>query len=365
VSWEADLHSGAEAKGAPASDPAGIRVTRERLERYLRAKFPDWGNIEVIGVKNIPGGFAKATFELELQDSKHGRRLLILRADQPLTIFHMDGAIVNKEFNVVQVAFHSGLPVAEPLWLEDDPDALGARFFVSKKAAGTNFGDVMGATTALSEELIKDLVRVLAKIHATELRGDDPHLTRSHLSKWLKYSSLAELVPEYVRYWQAIARKCDFGASPTLTRAFHWLLQNVPRNSEKPRLVHGDYGLHNVLLLDGKVSAVLDWEASYVGDPADEFFMFSQALGKQVDQTQLMRWYRDAGGVPMSDYRLRYFEVLSCLKGPITGYGSLSLIGRNPSADLKITTVGYRFVTHFLKSINDRIAAAEAAKGSE
>jgi aminoglycoside phosphotransferase (APT) family kinase protein len=235
---------------------------------------------------------------------------------------------------------------------------------VSKKVAGTNFGDVMDVKKDLSEDIIKELMRVLATIHATPLRRSDPNLAASHLHKWIEYETLTDLIPEYVKYWRAIADKSDVGASPALTRGFNWLLKNAPVCGDRPRLLHGDYGLHNVLLHEGRVSAVLDWEASYIGDPADEFFLFSQALGSHYSQERLMRWYWEMGGMPISEYRLRYFEVLNCLKGPITGYASMSLIGKHPSADLKFTAVSYRFVTMPMRSLNERIAAAEAARWS-
>jgi aminoglycoside phosphotransferase (APT) family kinase protein len=362
VEWEAELHAGQADEAMVVQGPAGIVVTCELLKQYMRFRFAELVDVEVLSLRRIPGGFAKATLEFDVLDKEHGRRALVIRADQPLTIFHMDGAVVSKEFHAVRFAFEAGIPVAEPLWLEESAAALGAPFFVSKKVAGTNFGDVMDVKKSLSEDIIKELMRVLAKIHATPLTMNDPSLAASHLHKWVNYETLTDLVPEYVKYWRAIAEKSDFGASPALTRGFNWLLKNAPVCPERPRLLHGDYGLHNVLLHDGQVSAVLDWEASYIGDPADEFFLFSQAVGSHYSQEQLMRWYWEAGGMPISEYRLRYFEVLNCLKGPITGYASMSLIGKQPSADLKFTAVSYRFVTRPMRSLNERIAAAEAAR---
>ena len=43
--------------------------------------------------------------------------------------------------------------------------------------------------------------------------------------------------------------------------------QLVPRCPEEHALVHGDFGANNVLVHDGSVSGVLDWESALVGDP--------------------------------------------------------------------------------------------------
>ena len=49
------------------------------------------------------------------------------------------------------------------------------------------------------------------------------------------------------------------------------LLTSVP-DAGPARVVHGDYGLHNVMLdHDGSVAAVLDWEIATLGDPLADF----------------------------------------------------------------------------------------------
>ena len=42
----------------------------------------------------------------------------------------------------------------------------------------------------------------------------------------------------------------------------------MPREEFDPVLVHGDYGLANVLIDGENVNAVLDWELSFIGDRA-------------------------------------------------------------------------------------------------
>jgi hypothetical protein len=112
----------------------------------------------------------------------------------------------------------------------------------------------------------------------------------------------------------------------------------------------------------GKVSAVLDWEASHLGDPADEFFLFAHALSGVVDRPTLMRWYEEAGGQNIDEYRLRYFDIVGCLKGPIVGYGSLALAEQNPDSDIKTCLVGLQYIALPLQSLNALIGMAEAAR---
>jgi aminoglycoside phosphotransferase (APT) family kinase protein len=276
----------------------------------------------------------------------------------------MDGSDVRNEFPALRYAHARGVPVAEALWLEDDPAILGGRFIVSRMASGRNYGDVFGSGTALDEATIRELVRVLATLHRTPLDHDDPAFRASHLSKWARYRTVREFAGPYVEYWAGIAEKC-LVSSPAIARGFAWLRANLPQDETPTVMAHGDYGLHNVMIEDGKVAAILDWEASYVGDPADEFFLFAIVMSPFVDPATLIQWYLEAGGQPISEFRLRFFAVLGCLKGPIVGYGSLNLSEHHPEADIKICLVGLKYVALQLNALNDAIAAAEAARDAQ
>jgi aminoglycoside phosphotransferase (APT) family kinase protein len=363
TNWECALVAPAQEPTSPGRcSPAGLSVSAPELQAYIRRKFPERRDAEVINFERLPGGYSKITILFGTRDALQGEQSLVLRAEQPVTPFHMDGADIVNEFSVLRVAYAAGLPVAEPLWVEDDRTLLGARFLVTRRVEGANFGSVLTGNQVLTEQTIKNVLAVLAKIHTTKLNVDDAWVRRSHLRKWLQFETLTECTHAYVNYWREISRKCGHEASPAITRGFNWLLDNVPRCDEKPGLVHGDYGLHNMMIDDGRVTAVLDWEGAYAGDPADEFFLFTHVMSQYVAPPVLMDWYAQAGGRRIGDYRLKYFNVLNALKGPIVGYGALSLVANYSDIDVKNAYVGLRFVHLPLSNLNRAIEEAEAAK---
>ena len=342
--------------------PGGFEVSAEQLADYLRRKHPDWSDLEVSRFHKLPGGYSKTTVLFETLDNLNGKQALVMRAEQPLTPFHMDGADITNEFAVLSLAYESGVPVAEPLWLEDDPAQLGVRFLVSRQAPGETYGNVMKGNTVLSEEAIQALLSNLVKIHNTPLDMAHPMVQRSHLKKWLQYPTLTEFTNAYVRYWIDLGVRNDMEASPVFTRAANWLLNNVPVCEDPPVLIHGDYSLHNIMIQDHRISAILDWEASHVGDPADEFTYFSLAMSHSISPEKLVQLYRELGGRPIDEYRLRYFDVINCIKCPVTGYGSLSLIDKHPEVDVKVAYVGYQFLYRMLGLVDESIQRAEAAR---
>jgi aminoglycoside phosphotransferase (APT) family kinase protein len=365
VNWEAELHADRSPPPAQASLDPGARkraVTHDALQDYLSELNLPVGPMKATSIRELPGGYSKQTILFDADTTTEGEKSFVIRAEISPTPFLMDGADIVNEFCTVKAAFEEGLPVAEPMWLEEDANKLGSRFFVSRRAAGSNFGDVMGGRGALSRETIKDLVRVLALIHNARLDPDDAYVGRSHLRRWLGCRTMSETAQAYVDYWAELSRRLDFGLSPAIERGFAWLRGNLPDCDDRPVLVHGDYGLHNVMIDRGKVSAVLDWEAAYVGDPADEFFLFSLALSPYVSRPELLRLYGEAGGRPISRYRLCFYDVLNCLKGPIVGYGALQTLEKHPAANVKVSFIAYRYMALQLRMLNDAIEKAEAAR---
>ena len=73
----------------------------------------------------------------------------------------------------------------------------------------------------------------------------------------------------------------------------------APDSSPTPQqqaLVHGDYNFHNLLFDGDRLSAVLDWELSHVGHPAEDLGYIKQTAEQSVAWEDFMAAYRDEGG---------------------------------------------------------------------
>ena len=128
------------------------------------------------GLRQLPGGASRETwaFEAMLAGEPQPRRL-VLRRDPGPTSVDSDRA---HEFQILRAARASGVPVPEVYWLGDDPEALGARFFIMEYVAGetlarrllrdAEYQHARGVMTA-------QLGAILARIHAldTTVQGLD------------------------------------------------------------------------------------------------------------------------------------------------------------------------------------------------
>jgi aminoglycoside phosphotransferase (APT) family kinase protein len=98
-------------------------------------------------------------------------------------------------------------------------------------------------------------------------------------------------------------------AAPVAHDLFAWLRANVPPPSERAVIVHGDVGLHNLLVDGDRVSVVLDWERAHLGDPTEDLVYLRPTLDGVLDWDEFMAAYLAAGGTSPGPDRERFYRV--------------------------------------------------------
>lgn len=169
---------------------------------------------------------------------------------------------MGREYRAMAALVGSGVPVPTMHALCEDPEVIGASFYVMQKVVGTAYQhasqlELLGAerTQAISEDLVDTLGRLHAVDPAAVGLGDfgrpDGYLERQ-VSRWRKQLEASR------------SRTID-GIDELADR----LSASIPSSSEGT-IVHGDYRLDNVLIDSqngDRMTAVLDWEMSTLGDP--------------------------------------------------------------------------------------------------
>lgn len=340
------------------------RFTRETFQQYLSERFPDAAGLKVERFEELPVGFSKKTIMVELDRALFGTTSLVIRAEPNVRLIEIDGADPRFEFPTVMLAYRAGLPVPEPLWVEADVERLGMRFFVSRRGEGANLGTLNSAQSEVPDAVLEDLARHLARLHSVQLDPSDPFLQQSHLSRWLHFPTITESTTHFVRYWRRLVELGELGPSPLLEIGLRWMEHNVPRSSDVPVFLHGDYGLHNVLVDGERVSAILDWETSHIGDPAEDVtHLLTFTAG--IDQERFLSAYARHGGAKLTPYRLRYFEVFQCVLMIASCLVALSRLHVSAQVSPKLLVLGVRHMNFFASRLIDRIRDAEAAKAGD
>ncbi len=354
---------GASATASSQADAPARVLTRDSFEGYVKQKFPERENLRVESFKQLTGGYQKTTILFDIVFDTAGRKgqrqSLVIRAEKDDRFVTLDAGDVCSEFEVVRLAHAAGIIVAEPMWLESDASLLGQRFFVSRKVEGDNYGTAIASDKPINDELAYEFIRTLADIHAVSLTDE---IKKSPIGHWVKYRTLHESTAANVAYWTSQPWLASASPSPVLRRLKTWLEDHVPPDLEEPCFVHCDYGIHNFLVKDGKISGVLDWEAARIGDPAEDIAWCLQSSAGKIDGTLALRWYQELTGRKVSEYRLRYYDVFSTMKVMVGASCAAALYEATPGAAIEWCNIPLLWAPMMAATVEAKIAAAEAVR---
>jgi aminoglycoside phosphotransferase (APT) family kinase protein len=220
-------------------------------------------------------------------------------------------------------------PVPEPLALCDDPEVIGAIFYVMELAKGRPYanGALPEFDPATRRAMYEQLVDTLADLHSI-----DPQA--AELGDFGKPGNYFE---RQVMRWTRQYRDSQTDYIPEVERLIAFLPETVPEQS-RVSIVHGDYRIDNVVFDgDGTLTAVLDWELATLGDPLADFSYLAMQwmmpadggaglAGLALDELgiptlhEIAQRYTDRSGVPVADRLDWYFAYnLFRLTGIVQG----------------------------------------------
>jgi aminoglycoside phosphotransferase (APT) family kinase protein len=240
-------------------------------------------------------------FELERLTAGLSNEMVKIRRDggawvlrRPPRVENAPGAhAMAREFRILTALEDTAVPHARPLLLCEDPEVIGAPFYVSELVDGASLYGALPPDLdrpAPAARIAEQLFDALAAIHLVDLEacgladlGKPEGFTRRQVDRWL-----GQLDSYRVR------------ELPDLDEAGRWLRAHVPE-TQVPTLIHGDYGLHNVLYggAEPKLRAVVDWETATVGDPLLDLG-YLLTLWLEGDEPQ--RWTASALPYDVSSY---------------------------------------------------------------
>jgi len=344
VAAEADWRNAHEAKVAailaapvtPAGSGAELEIPAETFTRWFADKDP---SIRIDKVTTVPGGRSKGTI---LLDSADGRQLVI-RRDFAAAV---TGTSVTEEFPVIRAVHGKGLRVPEPLWLEDGPQAIGGRFIVFERLAGSSMGTLF--STDATPAFCRDFAAELAKLHSLDIDA-------LGLADSLLYGRAEHPVRAHVESYERRYRN-GMAPVPLIDAAFAWLHGQLPKIGNERRLVHGDAGLHNTLGQGDRLTGLLDWEFTHAGDPAEDLAYCRFLVSSVLPWEEFMAAYRDAGGPPVSEARMAFFTVWRpLLLSVLTGFARHSY-DSGVDRDLRIAAIGCNTFPKQLRDLANDLA---------
>ena len=318
--------------------PPAVTVTIDTLNAYLRRKFSAHPAITAANLQMLTGGMGKDTILFEVTGHPEYSGSLVMRKD--LTELSIDVSAVD-EFTLLQAVHAAGVAAPEPLWSEPDASQLGTRFIVVRRARGS-----VAISQDISDQTIRHhfadrLAAGLAAIHALELPAHD-------LFKAAAGKTLDESLRDQLGAWRAFWMRKRVEPSVKIETIFAWLEANIPSDAKiAPTLVHGDYGFHNLIMDQGEVTAILDWEFAHMGDPAEDVNYCRQFIERYVPFDYFLERYLAHGGKPYDATRDRYFTVWRNLRNAVASLGALHAFTIGTPGNIKMATAGLAYNPRF------------------
>lgn len=243
-----------EAEAPEAAEEARLDFQPEALRAWLARRSPEAAAQE-IRLRRISGGQSNPTYFLDL-----GARALVLRKAPGGGAGLPAAHAVDREFRIMKALAGSGVPVPEMLFLEEDPDLLGAPFYVMGRLEGVVEHDsrLPGRAPEARAAIYAEKARILARLHAVDWKAAGLE----------GFGRTGPFFPRQIHRWTKQWELSKTREIPEIDHLAIWLRENCDQD-EASTIVHGDFRIGNLMLAAQapRIVGVLDWELSTLGHP--------------------------------------------------------------------------------------------------
>ncbi|HEY2658338.1 MAG TPA: phosphotransferase family protein [Caulobacteraceae bacterium] len=241
-----------------------------RLEALIEGRAPELEAVTVTNVRPVgtAAGGSNGTMLFDINHVADGQaqtQHLVLRFLPTEGLFHRYD--VSAQFNLQRALQGTKVPVPRQLWLDADGAYLERPGYVMAQVPGVSTpmawmtsGLLFDASPAERRRISLGYIHALADIHAVDWRGLD--------LQWLENRAAGDrpIEREANWYWDSLLWSENADYIAMLAPVRDWLIANEPSDIDTV-ICHGDANYGNYLYLDGKVTAVVDWEMAFLGAP--------------------------------------------------------------------------------------------------
>ncbi|MFN8020364.1 MAG: phosphotransferase family protein [Acidimicrobiales bacterium] len=268
-------------------------TTEHELAEYLTGALGE--PVRVGRLARVAMGQSRAMYLLDGTVGGVERRMVV-RVEQ----HGMLGSDSTTEVPVMQALFRAGFPVAEVLAYEPTGQVIGQPFFVMSFVPGVSTED---------PATLDEYLRLLHELH---------HFDPVALGLDALPVPTLPIGPAHalVDRWDATYRSGLVGEpSPLLDEAIAHLRRTAPA-TDRLCIVHADPGPGNYMHLDGRITALVDWEFTHLGDEYDDWAYLIYMRGRRaLTPDEWIERIRQVTGVEIDRERLRYWRGVNHLMG--------------------------------------------------
>ncbi|MGF1454311.1 MAG: phosphotransferase family protein [Alphaproteobacteria bacterium] len=295
-----------------ASDAAPLQDALTALAGRLAP-----GAVAIDALSRLSGGASQETWSFDAVRADGTRIPLILRRPPGGRGTAEDesmggtGVGLELEAQVIRTCAGYGVPVPAVPYVAKPQDGLGTAYVMSRVEGETIARKILRNPEFANARAVMayQCGAILARIHSVPT-GALPGLGISDAAQqWQRYRDIYDSFHE---------------PRPVFEYAFRWLKERLPPPDGPVTLVHGDFRNGNLMIGPEGVRAVLDWELTHLGDPAEDlgwicvnswrFGVSMKPVGGFGELKDLLAGYRQGGGAPIDAERVYFWTAFGTLK---------------------------------------------------
>jgi aminoglycoside phosphotransferase (APT) family kinase protein len=237
---------------------------RDDLTRYLADQMPERSGIAITSMTRMPEGWSRECFSFTVvstdADSHTFEQDMILRRDPEGSLVYTDRQL---EFAVVNWLHGLGFAVPAAPFLSTSKEVLGAPFMIMEKLSGVSSPSVLLSDeyAGVRDEIGRQFVAFLADLHAVD-----------HTVAELPFAQVPDVTTAAdaaIDHWERTLHEQQLEPHPFMAQAIRWFRNHKPV-ADRVSVLHGDYRVGNFLFDTERITGVVDWELTSLGDPLQD-----------------------------------------------------------------------------------------------
>ncbi len=231
-------------------------IDQDKLRKWMAAELSR--PVTIGTITKFEGGQSNPTYRIETNSGP-----MVLRR-KPFGTILPSAHAVEREYRLISALKQTDVPVPASLALCEDPEVIGAPFYLMEMVEGRTFwnGALPDSTPDERAALYDAMITALARLHAVD-----------HEAVGLgDYGPPGNYFARQVGRWTKQYRASQTDEIAEVERLIEWLPRTLP-SQDAVSIIHGDYRIDNMIYAPDRpeVLAIIDWELSTLGDPLADF----------------------------------------------------------------------------------------------
>lgn len=218
------------------------------------------------------------------------------------------------EFELLKALAGTSVPIADAYLLDSDGAVLGSPGLITGRVDGECDAFILSSDQQLGcrVSLARRFMDLLVSLVNADIAGlasnsslKDPGVNAARVA---------------VDHWTSKLNSLRLEANPEMALVHGWLQQQAPTTNRRV-LVHGDFKPGNILVRNGEVAALLDWETAHLGSPLEDFGWVTNPVRNREHQipghwevADMVLAFEAGTGMRVDRDELRWWNIFSCYK---------------------------------------------------